>query len=182
MDAPPRIADRSARARSSEFEGIYRAHVAVVTAFFARRCAEPQTVADLTSETFVKAIDSFHTFEVHKGSPRAWLFGIARHVYADHCAAAAHGRHATNRLAAHLTVDDDAIEQLADKIDKQRAGRRLIERWAGLPERDRLAIELVDLVGLSPKEAAAALQTSPGALRVRLSRARARLRKGALKP
>jgi hypothetical protein len=34
----------------SEFERIYRDNVGVVTAFFARRCSDPQTVADLTSD------------------------------------------------------------------------------------------------------------------------------------
>ena len=32
----------------AEFEALYRANVAVVTAYFARRSADPQTVADLT--------------------------------------------------------------------------------------------------------------------------------------
>ncbi len=161
------------------FDGIYRANVGVVTAFFARRCSEPQTVADLTSETFVEAIGSFDTFDADKGSPRAWLFGIARHVCARHCAAAAESRRASTSLAAQLTLDDDEIEQLAAKIDDQRAGRRLLERCARLPELDRTAIELVDLSGLSLAEAATVLHVSGGALRVRLFRARARLRKGA---
>lgn len=166
-------------ATSGLFEGIYRANVAAITAFFARRCSEPQTVADLTSETFVEAIGSFDTFDADKGSPRAWLFGIARHVYARHCAAAANSRRASTRLAAQLTLDDDEIEQLAAKIDDQRSGRRLLDRCARLPEVDRAAIELVDLSGLSVTEAATVLHVSPGALRVRLFRARARLRKGA---
>ncbi len=161
------------------FDGIYRANVAVVTAFFARRCSEPQTVADLTSETFVEAIASFHSFDADKGSPRAWLFGIARHVYARHCAATANSRQASTRLAAQLTLDDDEIEQLAAKLDDQRAGRRLLERCARLPELDRAAVELVDLSGLTLTDAATVLHVSPGALRVRLFRARARLRKGA---
>ncbi len=42
--------------------------LAVVTAFFARRCFDPQTVADLTAETFVAAIGSLATFDVGKGS------------------------------------------------------------------------------------------------------------------
>jgi hypothetical protein len=47
----------------AEFEALYRANVAVVTACFARRSAEPQTVADLTAGTFVQAITSFATFD-----------------------------------------------------------------------------------------------------------------------
>jgi len=41
--------------------------VAVVTAYFARRSADPQTVADLTADTFVQAITSFTTFNPRTG-------------------------------------------------------------------------------------------------------------------
>lgn len=163
----------------SPFDPVYRSNVGTITAFFARRCAEPQTVADLTSETFVQAIVAFPTFNPSKGSVRPWLFGIARHVYADHCAAAADTVRANRRLASQLVLDEDEIVELAARIDAQAEGRRLLGRCARLPELDRAAIELVDLSGLSFKEAGSILQVSPGALRVRLFRARARLRKGA---
>jgi RNA polymerase sigma-70 factor (ECF subfamily) len=74
-------------------------------------------------------------------------------------------------------IDSDAIEDLADRIDAERSGRELLEHLAELPEADREALELVDLSGLTPKEAALAMDVTPGALRVRLFRARARLRK-----
>jgi RNA polymerase sigma-70 factor (ECF subfamily) len=45
--------------------------------YFARRCGDPQTVADLTSETFVRAMDGFAGFDPRRGSDRAWLFAIA---------------------------------------------------------------------------------------------------------
>jgi DNA-directed RNA polymerase specialized sigma24 family protein len=73
--------------RVVEFEALYRANVAAVTAYFARRSADPQTVADLTADTFVQAITSFATFDPRKGTPRAWVFGIARRIYAAHCQA-----------------------------------------------------------------------------------------------
>lgn len=53
----------------------------------------------------------------------------------------------------------------------------LMERMKHMPALDRAAVELVDLVGLTPKEAAAALGSSPGALRMRMLRTRARQRK-----
>ena len=46
---------------------LYRANVATVTAYFARRSADPQTVADLTADTFAQAITSFATFDPRKG-------------------------------------------------------------------------------------------------------------------
>ncbi|HET6870727.1 MAG TPA: sigma-70 family RNA polymerase sigma factor [Solirubrobacteraceae bacterium] len=168
-DAPP---DRAL----AEFEAVYRGNVAGVTAFFARRCGEPQAVADLTSDTFVEAIGSLRSFDPGRGSARAWLFGIARHVYARHCQRTANGSHALAALAGHRDLDEDEIEELAARIDDQRAGRELLERLDSLPELERAALELVDLDGLTPRDAAAILNVSRGALRVRLFRARTRLR------
>lgn len=161
----------------SEFEQIYRTNAKTVTAYFARRCREPQTVADLTSETFVRAAATFGSFDPGRGSPRAWLFGIATHVYARHCAETADGRAAVARLAGRRVLESDEIDELAGKIDAERAGRELVERCSQLPELERAALELVDVSGLTPKEAATALGVSRVVLRKRLSRARARLRK-----
>ena len=163
-----------------EFEQIYRANVGAMTAYFARRRCEPQEVADLVSETVLRAAGSFGTFDPRRGTARAWLFGIAGHVYARRCAELASSRDAVFRLAGRRALDADEIEELAAKIDAQRAGRELLERCAGLSAHERAAIELVDLAGLTPKEAAAAIGVSRGVLRMRLSRARARLRKGVL--
>jgi RNA polymerase sigma-70 factor (ECF subfamily) len=170
-------AGRPSGSALAEFEQIYRGNFDVVTAYFARRCAEPQIVADLTSETFVRAAGAFGTFDPARGTARAWLFGIAAHVFAGHCAHAANGRNAVARLAQCRPLDVDEIDELAARIDAERAGRNLIGRCARLPEVERAAIELVDLAGLTPKEAAAALGVSRVVLRKRLSRARARLRK-----
>jgi RNA polymerase sigma factor (sigma-70 family) len=160
-----------------DFEQMYLANVDVVMAYFARRCSEPQTVADLTSETFVQAAGTFATFDPRRGSARAWMFGIASHVFARHCEQAANGRDAAARLAGRRALQTDEIEELAARIDAERAGRALLDRYGRLPEFERSAIELVDLEGLTPKEAAAALSVSRVVLRKRLSRARARLRK-----
>jgi DNA-directed RNA polymerase specialized sigma24 family protein len=68
-----------------EFEQVYLRNVDVLMGYFARRCRDPHTVADLTSETFVRAMNGFAGFEPRRGSDRAWLFGIATHVFARHC-------------------------------------------------------------------------------------------------
>jgi len=126
-----------------EFEQLYLRNVDVLMGYFARRCGDPHTVADLTSETFVRAMDGFARFDPRRGSDRAWLFGIAAHVFARHCDQSAGGRDAVARL----------------------------------PAVERAAIDLVDLVGLTPKEAAQALGVSRVAFRKRLSRARSRLKR-----
>ncbi len=170
--------DRATPTMAATFGIVYGDNVAAIEAFFARRCTEPQTVADLVSETFVEAVASFATFDPRRGSPRGWLYGIARRVFARWCEGVSGERLIAERLRGRIVLDADETDELAERIDAQREGRALLERCVSLPELERAAIELVDLAGLTPKEAARALDVSAGALRVRLHRARARLRNG----
>ncbi len=98
-------------------------------------------------------------------------------MFARHCELAAGGRDAVGRLGGRRSLDEDEIEELAGHIDAQRDGTALLEHCAQLPELERAAIELVDLGGLTPKEAALVLGVSRVALRQRLCRARSGLRK-----
>jgi RNA polymerase sigma-70 factor (ECF subfamily) len=164
---------------AAAFERLYRANVEAVTSYFARRTADPHVVADLTADTFVTVITSFGSFDPAKGTARAWLFGIARHVYAAHCEASGQHQDRLQRLAGRRELAPDQIEELLDRIDAERAGRDLVTGLSSLSDRDRALVELVDITGLRPKEAAAVLGVTPGAVRMRLMRARSQLRKHA---
>lgn len=170
-------AERPTSGLLGDFERLYRSQVGPVTAYFARRTRDPQMVADLTADTFVEAMRSFATFDPRRGDVRPWLFAIARHVYARHSERGTRERDAAERHAGSRSLDPDEIEELEQRIDAARKGREIVERLAALAPLDREAIELVDLAELKPKEAAKVLGVSSGGLRVRLSRARARLRK-----
>jgi RNA polymerase sigma factor (sigma-70 family) len=183
LNQPPSPAGPGAVRRSgghdaaAEFELLYRAQVDAITAYFARRSSDPQTVADLTADTFVQAIASFGTFDPRRGGGRGWLFGIARRVHAGHCEARSRQNEKVARLAGRRELEPDQVGELLDRIDAERAGRALITALGALPAADRAVVELVDLDGLTPKEAAAVLGLSAGAARMRLMRARALLRK-----
>ena len=71
------------------------------------------------------------------------------------------------RIATVLA--EDVREEIEARIDAEQVGRELLARCAQMSELDRSAIELVDLAGLTPREAASALAISPATLRVRLS-------------
>jgi RNA polymerase sigma factor (sigma-70 family) len=161
-----------------EFERVYRRNIDVLTRYFARRCREPQTVADLTSETIVRAVSGFAGYDPRRGPDRAWLLGIASRVFARHCEQSASGRDAVMRLEGHRVLGEDEIDELTERIDAEREGAALLLRCAQLPAHEREVIELVDLEQLTPKEAAQALGVSHVAVRKRLSRARSRLKKG----
>jgi RNA polymerase sigma factor (sigma-70 family) len=161
----------------SSFGELYRANVGAVSGFFARRCADPQMVADLTSETFVRAIASYRRFDPGRGTARGWLIGIAGNVFRRYVGTVAEDREVIQRLGGQVVLGEDDVEELAARIDAQQAGRALLARIAGFPEIERVALELVEVMGMSPKEAADVVGVSAGGLRVRLFRARARLRK-----
>ena len=93
------------RDAAAEFAELYRAQVDAVTAFFARRSTDPQTVADLTSDTFVQVILSLAGFDPSRGTARSWVFGIARHVYAAHLESQTKQRAKTQRLAGRRELD-----------------------------------------------------------------------------
>ena len=164
------------RDAAAVFAELYRAQVDAVTAFFARRSTDPQTVADLTADTFVQVIVSLAGFDPSRGSARAWVFGIARHVYAAYLENQTKQRAKAARLAGRRELGPDQVEDLLGRIDAERAGRALIAELSRLGDIDRALVALVDLAGLPAKEAAAVLAISAGSARMRLMRVRARLR------
>lgn len=159
-----------------EFGSVYRENFQAVTAFFARRCSEPQDVADLTSQTFVEALKSAHSYR-GRGPVRGWLIAIARRVYARHLADRAAGRDLIGQLGGQLVLAHDEVDELASRLDARRDGQELLERAARLSPLEREAVELVDLLGLTPKDASRVLGVSANTLRVRLFRAHKQLRK-----
>lgn len=170
---------RSRGVDGTDFAVVYRANVGGITAYFARRGLDAQTVADLTSETFARAIASLGSYDPHLGPPRPWLFGIARLVFAQHCAQLSKNEQTVVALAGRVELSEEDIEEINARIDSQRRAAELLSRLVALPQPEREAIELVDLDGLTPKEAAISLGITAGAFRVRLFRARTRLRKEA---
>ena len=62
---------------------LYDEALPVVYGYFVRRCGDRQTVEDLTSETFLAAMDAARKPSAPALSV-AWLIGVARHKLADH--------------------------------------------------------------------------------------------------
>lgn len=156
-------------------EVFYREHLAAVQLFVARRVGTPEEAADLTADVFLAAVEASATYRGDGADPLAWLYGIARHVVADHHRSAARARRAVGRIEGRALLDEDATEQIADRIDGQRSARALWSSLAGLPDSQRAVVELVAVDGLSLTDAAAALGITTGNARVRYHRARRRL-------
>lgn len=153
----------------------YREHIEAVQRFVARRVTSPEDAADLTAEVFLAAMHASRTYRGDGAAPRAWLYGIARRVVANHHRSTYRAFRAIARIDGRDLLDDDTTEQIADRIDSERSARHAYRALADLPERQRAVMELVAVDGLSVTEAAAALGISAGNARVRYHRARQRV-------
>lgn len=159
-----------------ELERFYRAHVRMIEGFVARRTADPQAVADLTADVFLAAIGAAARYDPQRGSPSAWLVGIAYRVVAAEQRRSARGFRAFARFAGQRELESDAIADFEDLLDSNRLGRKVHEELRVLSTRDRALLELTAVDGLSTVEAAQALGLHPATARVRLHRMKQRLR------
>lgn len=62
---------------------LYDEALPAVYGYFIRRCADRATAEDLTSETFLAAMDAARKTDPPPIAP-PWLLGVARHKLADH--------------------------------------------------------------------------------------------------
>lgn len=160
------------------FERFYRQHVEAVQRFVARRVDDPGLAADLTADVFVAMIESAGSYRRTRGEPVAWLYGIARNVVADERRRSAKEHRMALRARGRELLDQDDLAALHDRIDREAAARTLYYELNRLPARERAVLELVAVDGLSVAEAGRALGIGAVAARVRLHRARRRMRDG----
>lgn len=158
------------------FDVFYREHIERIEGFVVRRVGDRDRAADLTAEIFLAAIDSAHRYRPALGEPRAWLFGIARILVAGDHRRLDRLRAGEERLRAATLLDHDDAARWDARIDAASRSRDLYAAMDRLPEGERAVLELVALDELSLAEAAAAIGVRPVTARVRLHRARRRLR------
>jgi RNA polymerase sigma-70 factor (ECF subfamily) len=155
------------------YAAFYRRFERAVLSYFARAGAAPDVRADLTAETFARALAGIERFDPALGRPAAWLFGIARHVL---LASYERGRvesAARRRLSMPpLLLDDEAI----DRIDEISAAAVVVDLLAALPAEQRTAIEARIVLEREYADIARDLQCSEQVVRKRVSRGLAALR------
>lgn len=158
------------------FEIFYGEHVEDLQRFVARRVGDRERAADLTAEIFLAAIDSAHRYRSRRGTPRTWLYGIARVLVANDRRSEGRERAGRARLQGSELIEDEDQARMDARIDAASRARHLYEAMDRLSEPERAVLELVALDELTVVEAAAAAGVRPVTARVRLHRARRRLR------
>lgn len=137
-----------------------------VYSFVAYRVGDGPDAQDITSETFERALRAHDTYDPSRGTPTAWLLGIARRALAD-------------VMAARPVLDPDLPDEAAGVTDMEETVIRrltLSAAIATLEERDQELIALRYGADLKARRIAEILGMSTNAVEVALHRALARLR------
>ncbi|MFJ4187177.1 RNA polymerase sigma factor [Kitasatospora sp. NPDC089509] len=161
------------------FAVFYRQQFDTVLGFVTRRTDSPHLAADLTADVFLTALEQADGYDARRGTPAAWLYGIARNVVASHFRGNARELHAAARIGGRRMLDDQDVAAIEERIDAARDARALAARHAALSEPLRAVLDLVAVDGLTVRDAAKALGINAATARVRLHRARNELRKAA---
>ncbi|HEX5451507.1 MAG TPA: sigma-70 family RNA polymerase sigma factor, partial [Candidatus Limnocylindrales bacterium] len=148
------------------FEALWEAQYPAILAY-ARRRFDEEDARDIAAETFLVAWRRRKDLPDRETTP--WLYGVARRVAADRHRAIARA----GRLSVRLANERPGAERAVDP----EGARRLLAALGELSEGDRELLLLTAWEGLTPAQAAVALSCSPATVRVRLHRARARLRR-----
>jgi RNA polymerase sigma-70 factor, ECF subfamily len=176
VDGEGGVIDAARRGDRAAWEILYRRLYPRLKSYLSRRVGG-EGVEDAVNETMAKAIASIGDYAEGATGLDGWIFGIARHVTADH-----HRRSARDlrqhRLAHHvdghgpeycLPVDHD--------LDLKDDYARLRSMFLRLKPYEQEILELRVIAGLSSDEVALLLNRRPGAVRTSQSRALAHLRR-----
>jgi len=156
--------------REERFERLYNATREDLLAYALRRVRRAEDAADVLSETFLIAwrkLDSLPPSD----EARLWLFGVARNVL----------RRGMSRERATDAVVERLARELRDAVSRFQPAEeeQSPQLWAALkalPESQREVILLAAWEELTPRQIAAVTGAPVNLVRVRLHRARARLK------
>ncbi len=168
-----RLVARLKAGDASAFDAVYDAFRPRLFSFLVRLSRRRDVAEDLLEEAWLRLVTRANTLS-DDTSLGAWLFTVARNLHASWC--------------RHRAVDAERVSELTpswpapapgetpfESAARSETERRLEVALARLPQRDREALLLVAVEGLTPSEAAWSLGLPPETLRKRLQRARERL-------
>ena len=144
------------------FAEVYDAHIEKIYAFVYYRVSHREIAEDLTSATFLKALDKYATFK--GGNVRAWLYRIARNTITDHY------------RTHHPPVDLETAQDVPSTSNPAQDAETRMQLGRVREELDKLPAEQRDIVllrvwdGLTHAEIAEILGKSEASVKMQFSR------------
>jgi RNA polymerase sigma-70 factor, ECF subfamily len=171
-NATDELVERAKAGDEAAFAAVYDDLAPKLFRFFRYRGTPPETAEDLTQRVFLKMIEQLPKYE-SRGAPfEAWIYRVARNAWIDE------GRR--KRPSVPLEV---LVEKPSGDDDPELAAFASVERdqlqnaLAALPGEQREVIACRFFAGLSPRETAAQMGRSEGAVRALQHRAMGGLRR-----
>lgn len=149
---------------AEEFNALFRAQLADITRFLARRLPS-EAVEDVAADLF--ALAWAKRSSIPKDLELPWLYKSARYLIANY------HRKEAGRANIFSTLQEPIAAPSAESIAI--ADLELSEAWKQLAPKDREALGLWALEGLEPAAISVALGLSINAVNIRLSRAKKNL-------
>lgn len=140
-------------------EVLHREHAAALERYVVRLVGDRDRAADVVQETLLRAW-THSVADDGRGSVRAWLYTVARHLVVDE-ARSARARHETSAAEPPETAEPDRVDALFDAL-------LVGEALAGLSVEHRAVVVRAYYLRLSVAEIAAALEIPPGTVKSRL--------------
>ena len=159
------------RERRARFEQLFVSNRADLLSYALRRTSCTEDAAEVLSETFLIAWRKLDSLPPGNQA-RLWLFGVARNVLRRGASRDQAISTVVERLAGELRVAAELFQ-----LPEEQGSPELWAALKGLPESQREVILLAGWEELSPREIAAVTGTPVNLVRVRLHRARARLKR-----
>lgn len=156
-------------------QDLYDSHAAGLLKYLYRRVGA--VAEDLLGEIFLAVIASAESFNPQRGSPAAWLYGIASNVLRGHHRQEQRRLDTAARHNAHTSpIGNGPDTFVPGTVDAQRRVAQLAGRISALSPGDREVLLLSAWTALDTNEIAAALGIPAGTVRSRLHRVRRQLR------
>jgi len=158
---------------SAAYEKLLVEMLPVVRGFVQRRLREPALTEDVVQNVFVSIHRFRHTYRPERPF-EPWMYAIARNAMID----AARTR--ARRLAREISLEDDGTPEPMSPPEPIRGSElspELVAALSTLPPKQRDAVEMVQLEGLTIAEAAARAGVTKTALKVRAHRGYRALRR-----
>ncbi|HEV8583647.1 MAG TPA: sigma-70 family RNA polymerase sigma factor [Methylomirabilota bacterium] len=172
--ADPELLRRMRRGDESALEALYARYGGLVYTLALRIVGDPELAREVVQDTFLRSWDGRETYDAARGRVPGWLMGIARNRAIDLLRSRSHQARMRERPAP---LPDLAAASAGDPADAVAARRAVVEALRGLPEGQRMAIELAYYAGLTQTEIATELGEPLGTIKSRTREAMERLRR-----
>ncbi len=150
------------------FAAFYRLFERPTLGFFMRATGRPELAADLTAETFARALEAVESYDPSRGRTDQWLFGIARNVLGASYREGRVQSTARERLGLPQLVLDDHVNETIARLTE--GENHATVALAQLSEEQQRAIHAHVVQDRDYADIAAELRCSEAVVRQRVSR------------